>query len=79
MRNSILTGLLLAGVLSLPLEMVSQTPGSSIALAAPNDYNGYMREGYKKTAVRNFRAALPFFKQAEQLRPGDRYSQNAIY
>lgn len=83
MRNSILTGLLLAGFLSLPLEMVSQTPGSSTALAAPKDqtndlYNQYMREGYKKTAVRNFRAALPFFEQAKQLRPGDRYAQNAI-
>jgi len=73
-----LTGLLLAGFLSLPLGMVSQTPGSSIALAAPNDYNGYMREGYKKTAVRGFREALSLFKQAEQLRPGDRYAQNAI-
>ncbi|MBS3025922.1 MAG: DUF928 domain-containing protein [Dolichospermum sp. DET50] len=83
MRNSILTGLLLAGFLSLPLEVVSQTPGSSVALATPNNhnrelYNQYMREGYKKTAVRNFKAALPFFKQAEQLIPGDRYAQNAI-
>ena len=77
-----LTGLLLAGFLSLPLGMVSQTPGSSIALAAANnqnrDYNQYMREGYKKTAVRGFREALSLFKQAEQLRPGDRYAQNAI-
>ena len=78
-----LTGLLLAGFLSLPLGMVSQTPGSSIALAAPNNqnrdlYNQYMREGYKKTAVRGFREALSLFKQAEQLRPGDRYAQNAI-
>ncbi len=82
MRNSMLTGLLLAGFLSLPLGMVSQTPGSSIALAAANnqnrDYNQYMREGYKKTAVRGFREALSLFKQAEQLRPGDRYAQNAI-
>jgi len=83
MRNSILTGLLLAGFLSLPLEMVSQTPGSSIALATPKDqtndpYNQSMREGYKKTAVRNFRVALSLFKQAEQLRPGDRYAQNAV-
>ncbi|WP_228036690.1 DUF928 domain-containing protein [Dolichospermum flos-aquae] len=78
-----LTGLLLAGFLSLPLGMVSQTPGSSIALAAPNNqnrdlYNQYMQEGYKKTAVRGFREALSLFKQAEQLRPGDRYAQNAI-
>jgi len=83
MRNSILTGLLLAGFLSLPLEMVSQTPGSSIALAAPKDqtndpYNQSMREGYKQTAGRNFRVALSLFKQAKQLRPGDRYAQNAI-
>ena len=83
MRNSILTGLLLAGFLSLPLEMVSQTPGSSVALATPNNqnrerYNQYMREGYKKTAVRNFKAALLSFKEAEQLIPGDRYAQNAI-
>jgi len=82
MRNSILTGLLLAGFLSLPSGMTSQTPGSSIALAAANnqnrDYNQYMREGYKKTAVREFRTALSLFKQAEQLRPGDRYAQNAI-
>ncbi|MFM6090355.1 MAG: DUF928 domain-containing protein [Dolichospermum sp.] len=82
MRNSMLTGLLLAGIISLPLGIVAQTPGSSIALADANnqnrDYNQYMREGYKKTAVREFRGALNSFKKAEQLRPGDRYAQNAI-
>lgn len=36
------------------------------------------RKGIKKTAVRGFREALSLFKQAEQLRPGDRYAQNAI-
>lgn len=57
MRNSILTGLLLAGFLSLPSGMTSQTPGSSIALAAANnqnrDYNQYMREDTKKPQLEN--------------------------
>ncbi|MFM8004774.1 MAG: hypothetical protein ACKO86_07465, partial [Dolichospermum sp.] len=65
--------MLLAGIISLPLGIVAQTPGSSIALADANnqnrDYNQYMREGYKKTAVREFRGALNSFKKAEQLRP----------
>lgn len=41
-------------------------------------YNRYMQSGYTATRQRNYSAALNYFKQALQERPGDRYAALAV-
>ncbi|MBE9207986.1 DUF928 domain-containing protein [Nostoc sp. LEGE 06077] len=43
-----------------------------------SNYNQYMQWGYNATRQRNYSAALNYFKQALQARPGDRYATTAV-
>ncbi|MCC5638436.1 DUF928 domain-containing protein [Nostoc sp. CHAB 5844] len=45
---------------------------------AQSNYNKYMQLGYSATRQRNYSAALNYFKQALQERPGDRYATTAV-
>lgn len=45
---------------------------------ATAEYDRNMRQGYKATARRDYGNALNYFRQAERLRPGDRYAAIAI-
>jgi tetratricopeptide (TPR) repeat protein len=59
--------------------------GSDSSLAVPpqlaqaqSNYNQYMQSGYRATRQGNYSAALNYFKQALQVRPGDRYATSAM-
>jgi hypothetical protein len=83
MKIKLLTGYLLASLVCLPLDFVSQTQalaGSQVIQIAQNTsaYNQAMRLGYTATRRRNYRRALGHFQKALQLRPNDKYATAAI-
>ncbi len=83
MKLKLWTVVLLAGWVSLPLDILNQTQvlatDEPIHIAqTPSNYDQYMRLGYRETAKRNYRRALQYFQQALQLRPDDRYAKAAI-
>ncbi|MDZ8185590.1 MAG: DUF928 domain-containing protein [Nostoc sp. ChiSLP02] len=74
---------LFATLAFLPLEPFTRTQvlasESVYQLAqARAAYTQYMRLGYSETKRRNYRKALGYFRQAERLRPGDKYATTAI-
>lgn len=62
----------------IPISSIKAIPANPIYLAQANSaYTQYMRRGYSATKQRNYPAALSYFKQALQQRPGDRYASIA--
>lgn len=83
MKLKLWTVVLLAGLVSLPLDIVHQTQvlatDEPIHIAqTPSNYDQYMQLGYRETAKRNYRRALQYFQQALQLRPDDSHAKAAI-
>lgn len=83
MKLQFWTGCLLASLVCLPLDFVSQTKvlaGDQVAQIVQNNsaYNQAMQLGYTETRRRNYRKALGHFQQALQLRPNDSYATTAI-
>ncbi|WP_190966971.1 DUF928 domain-containing protein [Nostoc spongiaeforme] len=67
---------MLGSLLPVSFDKVVAAP-DNIAQAQSN-YNKYMQLGYSATRQRNYSAALNYFKQALQERPGDRYATTAM-
>ncbi len=65
------------GLLSVTQSPISFAGSALLAQTSPQ-YNQLMRQGYRATAKRDYRSALLYFRQAERLRPSDRYATVAI-
>jgi hypothetical protein len=60
-----------------PLVQITFPSPLLLAQTSPK-YDQLMRQGYSATAKRDYRNALVYFRQAERLRPSDRYATVAI-
>ncbi|MCX7592673.1 MAG: DUF928 domain-containing protein [Fischerella sp.] len=80
--KSLFTVLLLSSLVSASYSKVlavSKVDNSTYLVAqAKSAYDQYMQLGYAEAQKRNYRKALSFFKQAQQVRPGDKYATRAI-
>ncbi|BAY15517.1 hypothetical protein NIES21_13340 [Anabaenopsis circularis NIES-21] len=68
--------LMLGSLLPVSADKVVALP--AYLAQAQSNYNQYMQMGYSATRQRNYSAALNYFKQALQERPGDRYATTAV-
>lgn len=76
-------GLVLAGFALMPLYNLPLTAAVTMAQVVSSGrqisaYDKSMELGYTQTKRRNYRAALEYFQEALQWRPGDRYAEAAI-
>jgi Domain of Unknown Function (DUF928) len=72
-------GALILVVAGLPAAaLVSISLSDQVLAQTSPKYDQLMRQGYSATAKRDYRNALIYFRQAERLRPSDRYAAVAI-
>ncbi|MBW4553079.1 MAG: DUF928 domain-containing protein [Aphanocapsa sp. GSE-SYN-MK-11-07L] len=69
--------LVASGLIS-PALAQSGFPSPPLLAQTKPQYDQLMRQGYSATAKRDYHNALIFFRQAERLRPSDRYAMVAI-